>query len=70
MAPIDLQAAKQQMLRRQLGRRGIHDPRVLAAMAKLPREQFIRPSFATRHMPMRAWESIAGRRSANPTSSP
>ena len=43
MAPIDLQAAKQQMLRRQLRRRGIHDPRVLAAMAKLPREQFIRP---------------------------
>ena len=43
MDPIDLQAAKQQMLRRQLRHRGIHDPRVLAAMAKLPREQFIHP---------------------------
>jgi protein-L-isoaspartate(D-aspartate) O-methyltransferase len=43
MAPTDLHAAKQQMLQRQLRRRGICDPRVLAAMAKAPREQFISP---------------------------
>jgi protein-L-isoaspartate(D-aspartate) O-methyltransferase len=41
MAPIDLHAAKQRMLHSQLRRRGIHDERVLAAMAKIPREQFV-----------------------------
>jgi protein-L-isoaspartate(D-aspartate) O-methyltransferase len=33
--------AVEQMLRKQLRRRGIHDPRVLAAMASVPREQFV-----------------------------
>jgi len=33
--------ARQQMLRQQLRRRGIHDPRVLAAMARVPRERFV-----------------------------
>jgi protein-L-isoaspartate(D-aspartate) O-methyltransferase len=41
MAEADLQAAKERMLRKQLRRRGIHDRRVLAAMAKVPRERFI-----------------------------
>jgi protein-L-isoaspartate(D-aspartate) O-methyltransferase len=40
---IDFEAAKQQMLERQLQRRGIADSRVLAAMKKLPRERFIAP---------------------------
>jgi protein-L-isoaspartate(D-aspartate) O-methyltransferase len=40
---VDLEAAIQQMLRRQLQRRGIHDRSVLAAMAKVPRERFISP---------------------------
>lgn len=39
----DLEAAKQQMLRNQLQRRGIHDQAVLAAMAKVPRERFVAP---------------------------
>jgi protein-L-isoaspartate(D-aspartate) O-methyltransferase len=39
----DLEAAKEQMLRNQLQRRGIHDQAVLAAMAKVPREQFVAP---------------------------
>lgn len=43
MADINLEAAKQQMLRKQLQCRGIHDRRVLAAMAKVPRERFVAP---------------------------
>lgn len=33
--------AREQMLRRQLRNRGIHDPRVLSAMARVPRERFV-----------------------------
>jgi protein-L-isoaspartate(D-aspartate) O-methyltransferase len=36
-----LQAKKRDMLRRQLRARGIADPRVLQAMEKIPREQFV-----------------------------
>ncbi len=43
MAHIDLEAAREQMLRKQLQRRGIHHQGVLAAMAKVPRERFIAP---------------------------
>ncbi|MHC4176816.1 MAG: protein-L-isoaspartate(D-aspartate) O-methyltransferase [Planctomycetota bacterium] len=43
MADIDIEAAKEQMLRRQLQRRGIDDRGVLAAMAKVPRERFVAP---------------------------
>ena len=58
------------MLRRHLAGRGIRDPRVLAAMAKVPRERFVeRASSATRPMPTRPWASPAARRSASPTSS-
>jgi protein-L-isoaspartate(D-aspartate) O-methyltransferase len=41
MPELDLEAAKLDMLRRQLCRRGIHDRLVLAAMTKVPRERFI-----------------------------
>jgi protein-L-isoaspartate(D-aspartate) O-methyltransferase len=43
LAMVDLQAAKEQMLRNQLQHRGIHDRGVLAAMAKVPRERFVAP---------------------------
>ena len=43
MAHIDLEAAREQMLRKQLQRRGIHHQGVLAAMAKVSRERFIAP---------------------------
>lgn len=43
MSDVDLQAAKNNMLRRQLSGRGITDRRVLAAMGKVPRERFIPP---------------------------
>jgi len=43
MADIDLQAAKNNMLRRQLSGRGITDPRVFAAMEKVPRQRFVSP---------------------------
>ncbi len=41
MDQAEFQTAKQQMLRKQLRRRGIHDPKVLAAMNKVPRERFV-----------------------------
>jgi len=40
----DLSAARQAMLREQLLDRGIHDPRVLEAMARVPRERFLPPN--------------------------
>lgn len=43
MAHIDLETAREQMLRKQLQRRGIHHQGVLAAMAKVSRERFIAP---------------------------
>jgi protein-L-isoaspartate(D-aspartate) O-methyltransferase len=39
----DFAAQRQQMVQRQLMTRGINDARVLAAMAKVPREEFIAP---------------------------
>ena len=39
-----LQRARQRMIDSQLRRRGISDPRVLAAMATVPREHFVTPS--------------------------
>jgi protein-L-isoaspartate(D-aspartate) O-methyltransferase len=44
-APLasDLAAQRQQMVQRQLMTRGINDARVLAAMAKVPREEFVAP---------------------------
>jgi len=41
MFHTNLQVAKEQMLRHQLRWRGICDRRVLAAMAKVPRERFV-----------------------------
>lgn len=41
MTSSELQAAKERMLREHLRRRGIHDTRVLAAMARVPREEFL-----------------------------
>lgn len=43
MTDSDIESARQQMIRVQLQRRGILDSRVLAAMAKVPRERFIGP---------------------------
>lgn len=45
MTDVDLQAAKLNMLRRQLSGRGIKAERVLAAMGKVPREKFISPQW-------------------------
>ena len=39
----DSAAQRQQMVKQQLATRGIHDARVLAAMAKVPREEFVAP---------------------------
>jgi protein-L-isoaspartate(D-aspartate) O-methyltransferase len=40
---LDLAAQRQQMVQRQLTTRGINDARVLGAMAKVPREEFVPP---------------------------
>jgi protein-L-isoaspartate(D-aspartate) O-methyltransferase len=61
---IDLEAAKQEMLHRQLQRRGIQDPRALAAMAKVPRERFIAPeiradSYADRALTIDCGQTIS-----------
>jgi protein-L-isoaspartate(D-aspartate) O-methyltransferase len=40
----DLAAKRQQMVQQQLVARGIQDERVLAAMAKVPREEFVPPN--------------------------
>ena len=44
-APLtsDFAAQRQQMVQQQLMARGIHDNRVLTAMAKVPREEFVAP---------------------------
>jgi protein-L-isoaspartate(D-aspartate) O-methyltransferase len=39
--PADFSAERQQMVREQIASRGIHDQRVLAAMNKVPREEFV-----------------------------
>jgi protein-L-isoaspartate(D-aspartate) O-methyltransferase len=50
----DPYAELRQMLVEHLWRRGIRDERVLAAMARLPRERFVHPSFVHR-----AYEDVA-----------
>ena len=40
-APSEFAAQRQQMVQRQLVTRGVNDQRVLAAMAKVPREEFV-----------------------------
>jgi protein-L-isoaspartate(D-aspartate) O-methyltransferase len=40
----DFAAERQQMVQQQLMARGIHEERVLAAMAKVPREEFVPPN--------------------------
>lgn len=45
-AAVTFEAARRHMVDRQLAARGIRDPRVLAAMAAVPRERFIDPGQA------------------------
>src|SRR5438309_9852747 len=40
-SPSEFAAERQRMVEEQLKPRGIHDERVLAAMAKVPREEFV-----------------------------
>src|SRR6266481_6116558 len=39
--PLDFAAERQRMVQQQLMARGVHEERVLAAMAKVPREEFV-----------------------------
>jgi protein-L-isoaspartate(D-aspartate) O-methyltransferase len=43
VSALDFGAERQQMVQKQLMARGIHGERVLAAMAKVPREEFVQP---------------------------
>jgi protein-L-isoaspartate(D-aspartate) O-methyltransferase len=45
LAPLDLTARRQEMVERQLRKRGIRDERVLAAMLSVPRHEFVSPEF-------------------------
>jgi protein-L-isoaspartate(D-aspartate) O-methyltransferase len=45
---LDFAEARQRMVERQLARRGIHDERVLEAMAEVPRERFVPEEIAHR----------------------
>jgi protein-L-isoaspartate(D-aspartate) O-methyltransferase len=56
--------AREQMLRRQLQARAIHDRRVLAAMARVPREQFVDAAardhaYADRALPIDCGQTIS-----------
>ena len=69
MSPIDApseeyQASRERMVRTQLESRGIDDPRVLAAMARVPREQFVplsarRHAYADRALPIECDQTIS-----------
>jgi len=64
MPSINLEAARQDMLRSQLRRRGIVDRRVLAAMGKVPRERFIpddllEEAYADRALPIDCCQTIS-----------
>ena len=64
MSDAALQAAKQEMLRRQLQQREITDQHVLAAMAKIPRERFIAAeygdqAYADRALPIDCGQTIS-----------
>jgi len=64
MPATDLNAEKQQMLRKQLRHRGIGDPRVLAAMTRVPRERFVfqqirDQAYADRALPIRCGQTIS-----------
>jgi len=64
MSDPDLELQRQQMLRVQLRRRGIHDPRVLAAMARTPRERFLpeglrSQAYADRALPIACNQTIS-----------
>ncbi len=64
MTDADLQAARNDMLRRQLRQRGIRDRRVLEAMAAVPRERFVpaeirRDAFADRALPIDCGQTIS-----------
>ena len=64
MTDAAFQVAKQEMVRRQLQERDINDPRVLAAMAKIPRECFVPPAchdqaYADRALPIDCGQTIS-----------
>jgi protein-L-isoaspartate(D-aspartate) O-methyltransferase len=64
MTASDFEDPRQQMLREQLARRGIHDHRVLAAMGRVPRERFVsqrmvHQAYADRALPIGCGQTIS-----------
>jgi protein-L-isoaspartate(D-aspartate) O-methyltransferase len=62
--PVDLAAERTRMVERDLAARGIRDPRLLAAMGRVPRERFVPPEFhalayADRALPIGADQTIS-----------
>ena len=64
MTADEFEDARQQMLRKQLQRRGIHDEGVLAAMGRVPRERFVaqrllHQAYADRALPIGCGQTIS-----------
>jgi protein-L-isoaspartate(D-aspartate) O-methyltransferase len=64
MTDAEFQAAREDMLGRQLQQRGIDDPRVLAAMARVPRDRFVPAevrdyAYADRALPIDCGQTIS-----------
>ena len=66
MSPDDLDRAKQTMLQRHLRDRGICDDRVLAAMARVPRERFVDPAHRDEAYADRALKIACGQTISQP----
>ena len=66
MTTPQLEAAKQQMLRSHLEGRGIHDRRVIAAMARVPRERFVAKAIRDQTYADRALAIICGQTISQP----
>jgi protein-L-isoaspartate(D-aspartate) O-methyltransferase len=64
MTPFSFDAAREKMVRRQLYRRGIRSPRVLAALGHVPRERFVPAgergeAYADRALPIDCGQTIS-----------
>ncbi|MBN2474804.1 MAG: protein-L-isoaspartate(D-aspartate) O-methyltransferase [Pirellulales bacterium] len=64
MTEAELETARQEMVRKQLQNRGIHDRSVLDAMAKVPRERFVaapmrHDAYADRALPIDCGQTIS-----------
>ena len=65
----EYKAAREEMVRDQIEARGIHDPRLLAALRKVPRHLFVPPEEQAEAYIDSRWRLSMGRPSRSPMSS-